>query len=75
MVYSTCTINPEENEAVVRRFLDVHGDFALVPFAVGELVAEGGMLTLWPHIHNTDGFFISKLTRLAMQEKGGARDE
>lgn len=75
MVYSTCTLNPEENEAVVRRFLDAHGDFALVPFNVGELVAEAGMLTLWPHIHNTDGFFISKLTRLEAEEKGGTRDE
>ena len=63
IVYSTCTLNPEENEEVVSRFLDSHSDFVLTDFEVGELSSEGGMLTLLPHVHGTDGFFIAKLTK------------
>ncbi len=63
IVYSTCTLNPEENEEVVSRFLGSHPDFVLTDFEVGELSSEGGMLTLLPHVHGTDGFFIAKLTK------------
>ena len=65
MVYSTCTLNPAENEEVVSRFLAEHPNFATVPFSIGEMKCEGGMLTLYPHIHNTDGFFVAKLIKLA----------
>ena len=64
MVYSTCTVLPEENGDNVRKFLAEHPDFSAVPFKVGELSAKDGMITLFPHIHKTDGFFICKLTRL-----------
>ncbi|MBR7116756.1 MAG: 16S rRNA (cytosine(967)-C(5))-methyltransferase RsmB [Clostridia bacterium] len=64
LVYSTCTLNPMENEDVVRRFLGNHPDFASVEFEIGELKSSGGMLTLWPHIHATDGFFIAKIKRI-----------
>ena len=63
MVYSTCTILPEENEKNIEKFLASHEDFEAVPFKVGELCAESGMITLFPHVHGTDGFFICKLTR------------
>ena len=63
LVYSTCTILPEENENNFERFLENHKNFKLVPFSVGELDAKDGMITLLPHIHHTDGFFIAKLTR------------
>ncbi len=63
IVYSTCTLNPEENEGVALRFLGSHPEFAPVDFAAGELRSSGGMLTLLPHVHGTDGFFILKLTR------------
>ncbi len=61
MIYSTCTLNPRENEEVVRAFLDSHEDFELVDFCVGGLCSDGGMLTLYPHIHKTDGFFVAKI--------------
>lgn len=64
LVYSTCTLNPRENEDNVSRFLAENPNFAAVDFTVGELESRGGMLTLLPHIHHTDGFFIAKLTRL-----------
>lgn len=63
MVYSTCTILPEENEENIERFLASHGDFEAVPFKIGELSADSGMITLLPHVNGTDGFFICKLTR------------
>jgi 16S rRNA (cytosine967-C5)-methyltransferase len=63
LVYSTCTLNPEENERVVERFLAEHSEFSLVDFSVGDISSVGGMLTLLPHIHGTDGFFIAKIRK------------
>ena len=64
MIYSTCTISDRENEGVVRAFLDGHQDFVSVDFEVGTLRSTDGMLTLLPHVHGTDGFFVAKLKRL-----------
>lgn len=64
LVYSTCTLLPEENFETVKRFLDSHGDgFALSPISVGDLQVPEGYITLMPHLHGTDGFFICKLTK------------
>ena len=63
LIYSTCTILPEENEENIKAFLKKHEDVSLVPWSVGDISAESGMITLLPHIHKTDGFFIAKLTR------------
>lgn len=63
MVYSTCTLNPSENENVVLKFIEENPNFELVPFTVGELSSENGMLTLLPHISRTDGFFMAKIRR------------
>lgn len=62
LVYSTCTILPEENGNIVEKFLSEHKDFEAVPFTVGELDAPAGMLTLYP-CGEHDGFFISKIIR------------
>ena len=63
LVYSTCTLTEEENEGVIRAFLEGRQDMHLEPFAVGDIDAPSGFVTLLPHIHNTDGFFIAKLRR------------
>lgn len=63
LVYSTCTLRSEENEDIVSRFLSENEGFERVEFSHGELCSRDGMLTLYPHIHGTDGFFICKLRR------------
>ena len=63
LVYSTCTVFPEENEKNVERFLSTHTDFSLTPFSVGDLDAPQGYVTLLPDEYPTDGFFIAKLTK------------
>ena len=65
LVYSTCTILPEENENNVKKFLENHKNFSLVPFSVGDLEVDSGMITLLPHTHHTDGFFIAKLIKVS----------
>ena len=64
LVYSTCTILPDENENNIKKFLENHKNFELIPFSVGELEVESGMITLLPHTHHTDGFFIAKLKKI-----------
>lgn len=64
MLYSTCTLSPDENEENVRRFLDTHPDFSSVEFSFGGgLRSTDGCLTLLPHKHGTDGFFMAKLKK------------
>ncbi|MFI3227045.1 MAG: 16S rRNA (cytosine(967)-C(5))-methyltransferase RsmB [Clostridia bacterium] len=61
LVYSTCTIISDENTQVVEKFLENNEDFYLEDFTIQG--KSQSMLTLLPHIHNTDGFFIAKLRR------------
>ena len=67
LLYATCTVLPEENEEVLTRFLETHGAFKpegfRLPGPAGDV--PGGMITLWPQRHGTDGFFIGKLRRQA----------
>lgn len=67
LLYSTCTLLERENQAVVEGFLREHEEFCLEPFALPEPIGtvEQGMLTLWPHRNDTDGFFFAKLRRKA----------
>jgi 16S rRNA (cytosine967-C5)-methyltransferase len=64
LVYSTCTILPEENEQVTDVFLSEHTVFSresvTLPNPVGE---TDGQVTLWPQRHGTDGFYICRMTR------------
>jgi len=76
LVYSTCTLNPEENERRIESFLaDMNGRFETENFyeALPEGIltedesivsgAKKGMITLFPDKHGCDGFFIAKLRR------------
>jgi len=69
LVYSTCTIDKEENTEVVKAFLENNQDFEidmsikdLVPHKL-ETYIQDGMLQLLPHYFGTDGFFIVRLKR------------
>ena len=63
LLYSTCTLNPRENGEIVDRFLAENGEFEACDFTVGGFSSENGRLTLLPHIHNTDGFFMCKIRK------------
>ena len=68
LVYSTCTLSPGENEAVVRAFLAGGSGFRVAareahPGAVRPLLDADGFLRCWPHRHGTDGFFAARLER------------
>ena len=64
LVYSTCTLLPEENGENVARFLEEHPHFVAEDFSFGALHSEKGQLTLLPFRHGTDGFFIARLRRI-----------
>ena len=57
LMYSTCTLNPAENQDIVGAFLNEDQRFELEP------LSDEGYLTLFPNIHQTDGFFIAKLIK------------
>lgn len=80
LIYSTCTLNFEENEAVIKWFLEHHPKFELdldqgghLSEAHKALLTEKGfnllkdteMLKLYPNQHGTDGFFIAKMVRVS----------
>lgn len=74
LVYSTCTINPEENMENVQWFLKQYPRFELVEIGdrvCGELksdVSGRGCIQLLPGIHQSDGFFIACFQRKAKQQ-------
>ena len=68
LVYATCSILSEENEAVAERFAAGHAEFAPLSceklLAVSRIsLATGERLRLWPHRHGTDGFFAAAFER------------
>ena len=79
LVYATCSVLPEENETIAEAFTAAHPDFA--PQDAGALLeqlkvaqaaelcsgGENGLryLRLWPHLHQTDGFFAAVWERKA----------
>jgi 16S rRNA (cytosine967-C5)-methyltransferase len=68
LVYSTCTLAPEENEAVVRAFLAEKPEFRVAPREVAPecvrpLLCGDGFLRVFPHLHEADGFFAARLER------------
>lgn len=64
LVYSTCTVLPEENGQVILSFLSEHPEFEREPFTLPDPVGKTtGELTLWPQVHGTDGFYICKMRK------------
>ena len=72
LVYSTCTIEPQENEEMVRRFLDNHPQFELAtdhPSSWSERQRDAkscdGWLQILPQDFKSDGFFIARIKRIS----------
>ncbi len=66
LVYSTCSLLVDENEAIVEAFLAKHPEYQLVPFAEALPkidLGDGNYLHLYPHRHATDGFFAAVMVR------------
>jgi 16S rRNA (cytosine967-C5)-methyltransferase len=66
LIYSTCTLNKEENEENIRWFIKRHSEFSLEPLYYGEsdniIYHKEGYMTILPDKH-MDGFFIAKMIR------------
>ena len=68
LVYSTCTIEPEENQQRVEAFLERHAAFRSEPatgFVPEAVVTSEGYLATLPHRHHVDGAFGARLRRTA----------
>ncbi|MEM9177671.1 MAG: 16S rRNA (cytosine(967)-C(5))-methyltransferase RsmB [Myxococcota bacterium] len=82
LVYSTCTVTPEENEAVVRGFMATRANWRIAgrdeaPEAIRELIDEDGFFRVLPHMPNRpdladtkdmDGFFAVRIVRNPKQD-------
>jgi len=69
LVYSTCSLEPEENDEQVDAFLSRHPDWTLESPPSGVVpddVLDAGLLRVLPHRHGTDGSFAARLRRRPM---------
>ena len=67
LIYSTCSILPEENEFITDAFLKRRPEFIPRDFAAsypGIINHHPGQVTLWPHRHGTDGFYIRVMKKI-----------
>lgn len=69
LVYCVCSTEPEENEFVIKGFLNKHRDFVIennpdgLPLKARSLLNGNGYFRTFPHPHNMDGFFAVRLKR------------
>jgi 16S rRNA (cytosine967-C5)-methyltransferase len=70
LLYTVCSMEPEENEAVVEAFVQSHPGFMVekdpetIPDVIQSVVDRDGYLRTFPHTHNMDGFFSARLKRI-----------
>ncbi len=73
LVYATCSLEPEENEEVIRLFLEKFPNFEVqevkgllkkIGGEVGDTLVDGPFMKTYPHRHNLDGFFCAVLRRI-----------
>lgn len=68
LIYSTCSLEPEENDVQVQRFLAEHDDWQLEappPGAVPSELLDGELLRVLPQHHGVDGAFAARLRRMS----------
>jgi len=70
MIYSTCTLNQDENEKTIEKFLSRNDDFRLKPIELPfEMLSDhsetkDGLLKLMPYKDDCDGFFMARLRKI-----------
>ncbi|MDH4227191.1 MAG: 16S rRNA (cytosine(967)-C(5))-methyltransferase RsmB [Deltaproteobacteria bacterium] len=71
IVYSVCSIEPEETIEVAKAFLAENPEYAaenaaaFLPASASGLITDEGFVKTLPHLHNTDGFFAARFSRKA----------
>ena len=67
LVYSTCSLNKDENDRVAAAFLAAHPDFtpSALPDVFGQLENDGYTVTLMPQMGGYDGFYIARFSKRA----------
>lgn len=67
IIYSTCTLNIDENENIVKKFLKTNDNYKIEPLYIGKdpniIYSDNGCITIIPNEY-MDGFFICKLKRM-----------
>jgi len=73
LVYATCSLLRDENEAIADAFAQAEAGWKVLPAALAlapfkladaEALCSGDYLRLWPHRHGTDGFFAAVWERV-----------
>lgn len=69
LIYATCSLFNEENEDIAHRFETENSDFTCTPLVEvldmerAKAIGDGQFLRMFPHLHNSDGFFAAVFTR------------
>ena len=67
LVYSTCTLNPPENQEIIQTFLSTHSHWKIEPpnphWAFSPFLTSSQWIQMLPHKQDSDGFFMVKLKK------------